>query len=257
MPDVFLVVALFFAAPPAVVPDAFFEADAFLAAPPEAVVFLAAGFRAAGFFGAGASGASWREPAKRAAQPTSRACGRGSFASRIARSRHVLDGPLEVVRRERVDVHVRRRVHEVDGVGHAVADGPLHRVHVVAQRSNEFPRVVHDALAELRAQVLVFDVVAPLARVVLDRQDVVLAEAEAADELVPLDKLLEHHREQPRVVVVVDQLLLRLAHVDLLPAAAVGVLQHAREADVLHDPVPVERVRQVPQATPRGPPRAT
>ena len=57
---------------------------------------------------------------------------RKSFELRLRlerRSMHMsamrVDRPLEVVRRQRVDVHVRRRVHEVDGVRHAVADGQL------------------------------------------------------------------------------------------------------------------------------------
>ena len=58
----------------------------------------------------------------------------GSCASRIARSAMCVTDPLEVVRRQRVDVHVRRRVHEVDRVGNAVAHRPLDRVHVVAER---------------------------------------------------------------------------------------------------------------------------
>src|SRR5579859_2789529 len=109
---------------------------------------------------------------------------------------HVRDGPLKVVRGQRVDIHVGGRVHEVNGVGDAVANGPLHRVHVVAKGANELAGVGDDTLAKLWREVVVLDVILALARVVLDRQDLVLAETDAADELVPVDELLHDHGEQ-------------------------------------------------------------
>src|SRR4051812_21401681 len=120
---------------------------------------------------------------------------------------HVLQRPLEVVRRERIDVHVRRRIHEVDRVRDAVAHRELERAHVVAERAHESLRILDVPRAELRREMLVLDEVAALLWIILHRQDVALADREAADELVPLDELLHDHREQARRVVVVDQLI--------------------------------------------------
>src|SRR5689334_25434307 len=81
---------------------------------------------------------------------------------------HVGDGPLEILGGERVDVHVGGGVHEVYGVGDAVANGPLHRVHVVAEGTHEGEGVTHNATAERRGEVAMLDVVLALARVVFD-----------------------------------------------------------------------------------------
>mgnify|MGYP001482927244 CR=1 FL=1 len=75
-----------------------------------------------------------------------------------------------------------------------------------------------------------------------------LPEAEAANEVIPLNELLDHHGEQPGAVVVVDEFLEGVADVDVVPAAAVRVLEHAGQADVLDDAMPIERELQVPQA---------
>ena len=101
---------------------------------------------------------------------------------------------------------------------------------------------------QLGRQVIVLDEVAALLRIVLHRQHVLLAEAQAADELIPLDELLHDHRQQARLVVVVDQLVERAADVHVLPAAAVRVLEDARHADVVDDRLPVERILEVAQA---------
>ncbi len=79
----------------------------------------------------------------------------------------------------------------------------------------------------------------------MDRQDVALPDAEAAYELVPLDELLDDHGPETRVIVVVQQLLGRPADEDVLPAAAVRVLENARKPDVPQYCVPVEREHQV------------
>ena len=146
----------------------------------------------------------------------SRACVRGSLREPDRHVGHVLHRPLEVVRRERVDVHVRRRIHEVDRVRHAVAHRPLERVHVVAERAHERQRILDDARAELGRQMLVLDEVLALAcGSYFIGSTSSLPEAQAADELVPLDELLHDHREQAGRVVVVDQLLQRAADVDV------------------------------------------
>ena len=70
----------------------------------------------------------------------------GSSAFRTASSATAFDDPLEVVLADRVQVGVGRRVHEVDGVRHAVLDGELDGVQVVAERPAERERVALDAV---------------------------------------------------------------------------------------------------------------
>src|SRR5437879_13664420 len=82
----------------------------------------------------------------------------------------------------------------------------------------------------------------------MDRRDVLLPDAEAAHKLLPLDELLDDHGPEPRVIVVVQQLFGRPADEDVLPAAAVRVLEYAGKPDVPQRRVPVEREDQVAEA---------
>src|SRR5207249_7074759 len=79
----------------------------------------------------------------------------------------------------------------------------------------------------------------------MDRQYVLLPDAEAAHKLLPLDELLDDHGPEPRVIVVVQQLFGRPADEDVLPATAVRVLENAGKPDVPQHRVPVEREHQV------------
>lgn len=90
-------------------------------------------------------------------------------------------------------------------------------------------------------------VVLPGLGVILDRANGLLTEADTADELIPVDELLDDHGEKPGPVVVVEQFLQALADVDFLPAAAVGVLEYTREPDVVDHRLPVQRKDQVPE----------
>ncbi len=138
-----------------------------------------------------------------------------------------------------------RRIHEVDRVGHAVADGELDRVHVVSEGAHQRARLRDDAGAHVRRQESVVVVVFPFFRIVLDRQDVLTADADAAHELVPLDEFLHDHRQHAAVVVVVDQFFERMAHVYVAPAAAVRILEDAGQADMIDHALPVEWILQV------------
>ena len=62
----------------------------------------------------------------------------------------LLDDPGEVVLADRVDVGVRRRVAEVDGVGDAVAHRHLDGVEVVAEPEVEGQHVVVHLLEQRR-----------------------------------------------------------------------------------------------------------
>ena len=160
---------------------------------------------------------------------------------------HLVHAELPVRVAEAPPVHVGRRVREVDRVGHAVADGELDGVHVVAQRLVDRVRVLDDALLERVGEELPLLHVLAVLRVVLDRQDHLAADAQAAHVLVEVDELLERHRELPRLVVGREQ----LAHVvdlrDVLPAAAVCRLQERGELDVVGDRLPIEREDEVAQ----------
>src|SRR5258708_38866497 len=72
---------------------------------------------------------------------------------------HVLDYPIEIKWGQRVDIHVGRGVHEIDSVGNAIANGPLERIHIVPQRAYELERILHDATAQLGAEMLVLDMI--------------------------------------------------------------------------------------------------
>src|SRR5258708_33069668 len=83
--------------------------------------------------------------------------------------------------------------------------------------------------------------------IVLHHVDFVLAQTHAARVIIPLDELLDDHRQQPGLIVAPDQFVLRADDVDIAPAAAVRILEDARQAHVSRDRVPVQRVVQVPQ----------
>src|SRR5687768_15228936 len=63
---------------------------------------------------------------------------------------YLRDDPFEIVGADRVQVGIGRGVHEVDGVRHAVLDGELHGVEVVAERLAQRDRVALDALEQAR-----------------------------------------------------------------------------------------------------------
>ncbi len=163
---------------------------------------------------------------------------------------HPVDADLEVRREDRVDVHVRRGVGEVDGVGDAILDGELHRVHVVAERLVDLHAVLHDAIVERRREpllLLVVDVTAAR-RAVLDDEDLLPPDADAAHVLVEVDELLERHHVEARGVVGAHQLLGVADDAHVLPAAAVGGLEDRGELHVVDDRLPRERELEVAQA---------
>src|SRR5437879_3184324 len=145
---------------------------------------------------------------------------------------HVPHRPIEVLAGQRIDVEVGRGVHEVDGVGNPAAHRPLDRIHVVSQGPHQGEGVLHDAVAERGIEVAGVHVVLPRRGVIMDRQDVLLPDAEATHKLLPLDDLLDDHGPEPRVLVVVKEVLGRPADEDVLPAAAVRVLEYAGKPDV-------------------------
>ena len=66
--------------------------------------------------------------------------------------------------------------------------------------------------------------------------------------MIPLDELLHDHRQLARRVVVREQIVERAADVDVTPAAAVRVLENARQPDIARDAIPVDRIFEITQA---------
>ena len=65
---------------------------------------------------------------------------------------------------------------------------------VFEQRADQLEKSIDDATAEFLAEVVVFDEVALGVRVVLDRHHFFLAQADAADVLIPFDEFLNDGR---------------------------------------------------------------
>ena len=81
--------------------------------------------------------------------------------------------------------------------------------------------------------------------VVLHDVDVLAVERVAAEVLVEDDLLLEHHHELAGLVVGAEEVVRAVHPVDALPAAAGEGLEEGREADVVEDRLPVERIGEV------------
>src|SRR2546425_88431 len=91
------------------------------------------------------------------------------------------------------------------------------------------------------------DQIAALARVVRYGHDIGLAEAEAADVLLELDELLQHHAVRSGAVVGREQLFLVVDLIDVLPATPEERLQDGGTPDIVQQRVPVNRVFQIAQ----------
>ena len=90
---------------------------------------------------------------------------------------HVLDHPIKIKGGKRVDIHIGSGVHEVDGVGNAIADSPLEGIHIVPQGTHKLERILDDATTEFGAEMVVLNIVFSLARIVLDGQNFILSKA--------------------------------------------------------------------------------
>ena len=114
---------------------------------------------------------------------------------------HVLDYPLEIKRCQRVNIHVGSRVHKIDGVGNAVANGPLDGIHIVPKRADEFQRILYDAKTKLRAEMIVFNMIFALMGIILDRHHFILSQADAAYVLFPFNEFLNDGCTNAKLVI--------------------------------------------------------
>src|SRR6266568_2883975 len=126
------------------------------------------------------------------------------FGKANSHVRHVLHSPIKVKRRERINIHIGSRVHEVDSIRDAVANSPLDRVHVIAQGTHKFERILHNAHAHFGTKELVFNIIFALIWVILDRHDYFLPQAYEAHILLPFDEFLHNDRTQAELVVVIN-----------------------------------------------------
>ena len=114
---------------------------------------------------------------------------------------HPVDHPGEDLLAEGGDVEVGGRVHVVDRVRDAIADGELHRVHLVAERATERPRFPNYPLGHRRVERrhrlgrahVALEMAEP--RIPEGGIHLRLADDDAADVLRPLDRLLDDHRQ--------------------------------------------------------------
>ena len=149
-----------------------------------------------------------------------------------------------------MQVRIRRGVHEVDRIGHAILHRELDRIQVVPQSLAQRQRVLLHALQQLRA-ILRRVVYIPLrvrpARVV--RHDVYLRLPHdiAAEVLRKLHRRLQRHAQVPRLVVRIEELIRIVDVEDIAPTAAIVRLQERRKLHILEDALPVQRILQVPQ----------
>src|SRR5438034_1264918 len=167
---------------------------------------------------------------------------------------HLLEDPREVVLFDREAIEVRRGIEPIDRVELTVTHRELNRVHVVTQRVGEPDRVEDGAGAQIPLDGPADDVTLVERRrgVVADRKDILAADRDAADVVLPLDELLKDHRLRPvagrkraGLVVGPDELLLGVDAIDVLPPAAGIRLQDRGQPRVLDERVPFERVLKV------------
>ena len=134
--------------------------------------------------------------------------------------RHLFDDMFEIKFGDAIAFEIGRGIQEVDRPGHAVFDREFDRIHFVAERLIDGACVVHDAGAEIFRKIVVLDEVAAFFGIVANRQDVGLAEGEAADIALEVDEFLERHAVRRGLIVGGEQLLFVVHLVDVLPSAA-------------------------------------
>src|SRR5467141_4689412 len=159
--------------------------------------------------------------------------------------RHFLHHVLEIEFRNAVALEIRRGIQEVDGVGYAVFDGELDGIHFVAQRLIDGLRIFHHTRAELRSQVLMVDQVLAFLGIIVNGDNVRLAESETAQVLSEIDEFLEGHAVRRSLVVCREEFLFVVHFVDVLPATTRKRLQDGRPPDVIEQPVPVDGIFQI------------
>ena len=159
-----------------------------------------------------------------------------------------LDDPVEILFADGVAVGVGRGVAEVDRVGHAVVDGELDGVKIVAERLIQREHIALDAREQLGRGGRAVDDVAQVVRVArLVGHDANLGASDAVTAVVVVegDLGLEEHHELVGFAVGLEKLLLIADFVDVFPAAAGVWFEVGGPADVFEDAVPVQREREI------------
>src|SRR5260370_14730217 len=159
--------------------------------------------------------------------------------------RHFLYDLFEIEFRDAVALEIRRWIQEVDGVGHPVLDGELDGVHFVAQRLVDGLRLFHDARADVWRQVLMVDKVPAFFWIIVNGNNVGLAESKAAHVLIEIDEFLKCHAIRRSLVIGCEKFLFVMHFVDVLPAAARKRFQNGGPAHVIKQPLPVHWILPV------------
>ena len=156
--------------------------------------------------------------------------------------------PIEVLLTHGMDVGIRRRVEEVDGIGNAVFYRELHRVQVVTQRPAQGLRIFYDPVQQLgigRCRIFHIALVMRRLRIVVHDVDFFLPDHIAAKIFFELDAMLQGHAQVAGLVVVMEKFLRRVDLVHMLPSSTGIRLEESREADVVKNFFPVQRINQV------------
>ena len=159
-----------------------------------------------------------------------------------------VNDPVEVVLAHGIDVGVRCRVHEIDGVRNPVLAGKLHGIEIVPQGAAERQRVALHAFQQLgidRRRVLHVALVERRRRIVVHDVHFFLADHVASEVFLELHAVLQRHAEIAALVVGLEELFRRIDLVHVLPAAAIERLQERRKSDIAEDAVPRKRELQV------------
>src|SRR5580700_3522124 len=158
---------------------------------------------------------------------------------------YCIHDPLEVFRTHGMVIGVRRRIHKVDGIRHAILHREFHRVQIVAQSLAERHGIAHHSGVQRRLHMTRLpDVTIPvrLAWIVLHDVHFLLAHYVASKIKIEIDALLQSHAEIASVVVGREQLLRGIYLVDALPAPAAERFEKSRKSDVVENLLPVQRI---------------
>ena len=157
-----------------------------------------------------------------------------------------------------MNIRVRGRIQEIDGVGNTLLYRKLHCVEVIPKSAAERECIPHHPVSQfLRARPAIFHItqVVRLLWVVLHHANFLLSNDIAAEILVEIDGRLQSHAHGACLVVSVVKLFGRIYLVNMLPAAAAKWFQESGKPDIVEDLVPIQRKHQIPHRLYGGPRR--
>src|ERR1700674_2022017 len=158
--------------------------------------------------------------------------------------RHRIDNPLKVLPSYRRNFRIRRRIHEINRVRHAILHGKLHSIQVVPQSPAQSQRILLHAFLQRCRRGRRIPLHIPLMkrspRIVLHDVYFLLPHYIATEIFIKLHPVLQSHAQIASLVVVMKELLRGVHLVYMLPPAARIRLEKSREADILKKFLPVQ-----------------